>query len=61
MTAPVFKKEWWKTPQADQDEALEQFRAAVATARTSTDDNIKQVCNWFLALGFGLVIVVGSH
>ncbi len=43
MAAPIFSKHWYDKPEKDQKAAMNKFQAAVASARTSTDEGVKQV------------------
>jgi hypothetical protein len=43
MAAPLFGKHWYEKPKDKHGEAMEQFKAAVVSARGSSDDAIKQV------------------
>jgi hypothetical protein len=43
MAAPVFGPDWMDKPQKVHDRAFASFMAAVATARQSSDEGIKQV------------------
>ncbi len=59
MSAPLFKAEWWLRPQSERDEAHDQFKAVVVTARTSPDESVKQVLDFGCALA--PVLVHGSR
>ena len=43
MAAPVFSKHWYDKPERDQKAAMSKFQAAVASARSGTDEAVKQV------------------
>jgi len=48
MAAPLFGDDWLEKDAVDYAEAYSQFQGAVSTARTSTDEGIKQVAYIFL-------------
>ena len=43
MAAPVFSKHWYDRPEKEQKTAMSKFHAAVASARSGTDEAVKQV------------------
>jgi len=43
MAAPLFGKKWYEKSKDEQAEANEQFRGAVAAARASSDEAVRQV------------------
>ncbi len=43
MAAPVFGKRWYEKMPAQRADAMDQFRAAVSTARNGSDESIRQV------------------
>ena len=60
MAAPLFGKKWYEKPKAQHKEAMEQFRGAVASARTGSDEGVRQVKNvLFFRSRSGLVVVAG--
>ena len=48
MAAPLFSKHWYDKPEKEQKSAMSKFQAAVASARTSTDEGVKQVLRNFV-------------
>lgn len=46
MAAPVFGKTWYSKSKEEHAEAMEEFKAAVATARQGSDEAVKQVCEF---------------
>ncbi len=44
MAAPIFGKHWYEKSDLERGQAMEQFRAAVSTARNGSDEAIRQVC-----------------
>jgi hypothetical protein len=44
MAAPLFGKTWLERSKGHHAEVTDQFKAAVASARSGSDDAIKQVC-----------------
>ncbi len=43
MAAPLFGDKWYEKSKEDHAEANEQFKAAVASARSATDEGVRQV------------------
>ncbi len=47
MAAPIFAKHWYNKSAKDQKTAMNKFHAAVASARSGSDEAVKQVqSNW---------------
>lgn len=43
MASALFGKRWYAKPKEEHEEAVSQFKAAVVSSRSGTDEGIKQV------------------
>ena len=43
MSHPLFRKGWWDNTKRQLDSAMEKFKAACQTARSGSDEAVKQV------------------
>ncbi len=51
MAAPIFSKHWYDKPEKERTAAMNKFQAAVMSARTSSDEGVKQVGSLELQTG----------